>query len=110
MTNEPTDPGFVAADRDGDGPVLVFTGDVTKDAVRRFQLMVPASQRPDRADLTAATFLSSSAIDLLRHLAARQARAGARLTIAVADPVVRHQLVATGITGVASVRSIAAAG
>lgn len=81
----------------------MFTGDVTKDAVRRFQLMVPASERPGRVDLTGATFLSSSAIDLLRHLATRQTRAGLRLRITAVDPTIRHQLMATGITGLASV-------
>lgn len=103
MDLTPDDPGYISAERDGQGQLLVFTGSVTKDAVRRFQLMVPAGERPGRVDLTGATFLSSAAIDLLRHLATRQTRAGQRLRITATDPIVRHQLMATGITGPASV-------
>ncbi|MCZ2830974.1 hypothetical protein O2W14_19200 [Modestobacter sp. VKM Ac-2986] len=96
-------PGYISADRDARGPVLVFTGEVTKDTVSRYRLLERPASWPRHVDLRAATLLSAAALNLLRHMAERQRRLGNRLHVTVTDSVVRHQLLATGLNTLATI-------
>jgi anti-anti-sigma regulatory factor len=96
-------PGYISADRDARGPVLVFTGEVTKDTVSRYRLLERPASWPPHVDLRAATLLSAAALNLLRHMAERQRRLGNRLHVTVTDSVVRHQLLATGLNTLARI-------
>ncbi|MCZ2830964.1 STAS domain-containing protein [Modestobacter sp. VKM Ac-2986] len=66
---------------DATGPLLVLTGRIDRETVRRFRLLVPPASWPARADLSAVTTLDVAGLELLVHLARKPARTGSRLEL-----------------------------
>ncbi|WP_369132256.1 lipid asymmetry maintenance protein MlaB [Modestobacter sp. I12A-02662] len=73
--------GAVQLGEDATGPLLRFTGRVDKEVVRSFRRGVAPASWPARIDLTAVTALDPAGLELLLHLARKQARTGATLQV-----------------------------
>jgi ABC-type transporter Mla MlaB component len=73
--------GEVRWTEDATGPLLVFSGRIDRETVRRFRLLVPPASWPARADLSAVTALDVAGLELLVHLARKPARTGSRLQL-----------------------------
>jgi ABC-type transporter Mla MlaB component len=73
--------GEVRWTEDPTGPLLVFTGRIDRETVRRFRLLVPPASWPARADLSEVTALDVAGLELLVHLARKPARTGRRLEL-----------------------------
>ena len=94
---QPTAPGSILLE-DADGPVLVFSGIIDKEAVRDFRLQVPPALWPGRVDLTAVTGLDDAGVLLLVHLSRRPRRQGRELEVLGVPSALRPVLERAGLT------------
>ena len=83
---------------DVDGPVLVLSGAVGKDAVRDFRLRVPPALWPERVDLAAVTSLDAVAVQLLVHLTRKPRRQGRELEVTGVPAALGPVLERAGLT------------
>jgi len=81
--------GEVVWAEDAAGALLLFSGRIDREAVRRFRRLVPPSSWPARADLSAVTFLDAAGLELLVHLSRKPRRQGRDLDL-VAVPAALH--------------------
>jgi ABC-type transporter Mla MlaB component len=90
--------GEVRWTEDATGPLLVLTGRIDREAVRRFRLLVPPASWPARADLSAVTALEVAGLELLVHLARKPARTGSRLELLDVPERLRPVMERAGLT------------
>ncbi|GAA4333474.1 STAS domain-containing protein [Klenkia terrae] len=93
-------PGHGSIELADDGQLLVFTGEIDKDVVRHFRLMVRPADWPSRVDAREVTFMSSAGLELMVHLARKQKRAGAELEVIEPPTSLRLLLNQTGLNRV----------
>jgi ABC-type transporter Mla MlaB component len=89
--------GTVQLGEDASGPLLRFTGRVDKEVVRSFRRGVAPASWPSRVDLTAVTGLDPAGLELLVHLARKQARTGETLQVVGLAGAVRPALERAGL-------------
>ena len=90
--------GEVRWAEDPTGPLLVFTGRIDRETVRRFRLLVPPASWPARADLSAVTELDVAGLELLVHLARKPARTGSRLQLLEVPDRLRPSIERAGLS------------
>jgi len=81
--------GEVVRAEDAVGALLLFSGRIDRDAVRRFRRLVPPASWPARADLSAVTSIDAAGLELLVHLSRKPRRTGQDLDL-VAVPTALH--------------------
>jgi len=90
--------GEVRRTEDATGPLLVLTGWIDRETVRRFRLQVPPASWPARADLSAVTALDVAGLELLVHLARKPARTGRRLELLAVPDHLRPAIERAGLS------------
>jgi anti-anti-sigma factor len=81
--------GEIVWAEDATGPLLRFSGEITREAVRRFRRLVPPASWPPRVDLGAVASIDAAGLELLVHLARKPRRRGGELAV-VALPTELH--------------------
>jgi ABC-type transporter Mla MlaB component len=94
----PAAAGEVHWTEDEVGPLLVFTGRIDRETVRRFRLLVPPASWPARADLSGVTALDVPGLELLVHLARKPARTGSRLELLAVPEQLRPAIERAGLS------------
>jgi ABC-type transporter Mla MlaB component len=89
--------GEISWAEDATGPLLVFSGVIDREAVRRFRLLVPPASWPARADLGAVTSIDAAGLELLVHLTRKPRRHGGRLEVLALPTELRPALARAGL-------------
>lgn len=91
--------GEIRLGEDGAGPLLLCTGVLDRETVRRFRLAVPPTAWPPRADLTGVTAIDAAGLELLVHLARKPRRRGRELVLVGLPERLHPALDRAGLSG-----------